>query len=349
MFEVGLSIMAEELTPSARASAASAPAIETSKLTKYYGKARGIIDVDLKVEQGDIYGFIGPNGAGKSTFIRVLLGLIAPTSGAAAILGLDCEKQTKNILAQIGYMPSEAMFYHGMRVKELLRFSARLRKQDCSAEAVLLCERLDLDQNRKVNELSMGNRRKVGIVCALQHRPALYILDEPTSGLDPLIQKEFFNLLLERHEQGATILLSSHVLSEVQRYCRNAAVIREGRIIAAGTVEELSSSAARRVRIQGISELPSLTGIKNLSAHADGIDFLYQGEVRALVAALADRDFVDLFIEEPDIEEVFLHFYEAADGSAAAGSAAAESSADGSAAAGIDTLELSEDGEEVQL
>ncbi|MDR2716315.1 MAG: ABC transporter ATP-binding protein [Coriobacteriaceae bacterium] len=290
---------------------ASSFAIEATKLTKRYGKARGIDDVDLCVEQGDIFGFIGPNGAGKSTFIRTLLGLISPTGGSAHILGLDCARQTKEILGQVGYMPSEAMFYQGMKVGDILALSARLRKQDCVQEAALLCNHLDLDPGRKVEELSMGNRRKVGIVCALQHRPSVYILDEPTSGLDPLVQREFFGLLMARHEQGATILLSSHVLSEVQRYCKHAAIIREGRVIASGTVDELSSGSARRVRIQGLAEPPALAGIRNPAAHAGGVDFFYQGDMRALVAALAKEDFADLIIEEPDIEEVFMHYYEA--------------------------------------
>jgi len=197
-----------------------------------------------------------------------------------------------------------------MKVKEMLKLSGDLRKRDCSSEAELLCAQLGLDMQRRIEELSMGNRKKVGIVCALQHRPALYILDEPTSGLDPLVQKEFFSLLMERNAQGATVLLSSHVLSEVQRYCRNAAIIREGRIIAAGTVEELASNSARRVRIQGMLAIPPLAGIKNPNVTSEGSEFLYQGDMGALVRALAAEKFDDLIIEEPDIEEVFMHFYE---------------------------------------
>lgn len=285
-------------------------AIVTEKLTKYYGKARGIVEVDLNVAQGDIFGFIGPNGAGKSTLIRALLGLISPNSGSAQILGYDHQKEKKNILARVGYMPSEAQFYHGMKVKDVLAFSARLRKKDCSKRASMLCDRLDLDQNRKVEDLSLGNRKKVSIVCALQHEPELYILDEPTSGLDPLIQKKFFDLLMECHEAGATIMLSSHVLSEVQRYCKHAAIIREGRIIAAGTVDELSSSTARRVRIEGSQAVPVEQGVRNVVKHADGVEFLYQGDMHALIHALDQITFTDITIEEPDIEEVFMHFYE---------------------------------------
>lgn len=285
-------------------------AIKTDSLTKSYGKARGIIEVDLAIEQGDIFGFIGPNGAGKSTLIRTLLGLISPSSGKAMVLGHDCVHEKKAILTQVGYMPSEAQFYHGMKVKEVLSFSASLRKKDCSERAASLCERLDLDVNRKINELSLGNRKKVGIVCALQHAPDLYILDEPTSGLDPLIQKEFFSLLTECHQAGATIMLSSHVLSEVQKYCQNAAIIREGRIIASGSVEDLSSTTARRVHIQGVNKIPIQEGVRDLMIDEGSIDFLYQGDMKKLVSALDSLDFSDVTIEEPDIEEVFMHFYE---------------------------------------
>lgn len=286
------------------------PAIKTDSLTKSYGKARGIIEVDLTIAQGGIFGFIGPNGAGKSTLIRTLLGLISPSGGTAQVLGYDCVREKKEILAHVGYMPSEAQFYHGMKVKEVLKLSASLRKKDCSKRASELCDRLSLDGTRKINELSLGNRKKVSIVCALQHDPDLYILDEPTSGLDPLIQKEFFSLLAQRHQEGATIMLSSHVLSEVQKYCQNAAIIREGRIIAAGSVEDLSSTTARRVHIQGISEIPISEGVRDLSVDAESVDFLYQGDMKKLVSVLDSLDFCDVIIEEPDIEEVFMHFYE---------------------------------------
>lgn len=193
-------------------------AIETKHLTKFYGKARGITDVTLSVTEGDFFGFIGPNGAGKSTTIRTLLGLISPTSGSATVLGNNILQNRMEILSQVGYLPSEAMFYNGMRVRDILSFSAKLHKTDCREEAGRLCERLALDTSRRVEELSLGNRKKVGIVCALQHKPKLYILDEPTSGLDPLMQREFYELLTERNREGATVFLSS-------MFCRKSAVI----------------------------------------------------------------------------------------------------------------------------
>ncbi|MEG0375301.1 MAG: ABC transporter ATP-binding protein [Raoultibacter sp.] len=283
--------------------------IETKELTKRYGKARGITDVNLCVPRGDIFGFIGPNGAGKSTCIRTLLGLIKATSGEAYVLGKPCGPSAKELLADVGYMPSEAQFYHGMKVKDIIAFSARLRKKDCAAEAKRLCDRLGLDPKRKIQDLSLGNRKKVSIVCAMQHEPELYIMDEPTSGLDPLVQREFFALLTERKAAGATIMLSSHVLSEVQRYCDHAAIIREGQIIAEGTVEELSASTARKVHVQGVTTVPTLEGVRKAEHNLDGIDFLYQGDMRNLVDWLASTTFSDVTIEEPDIEEVFMHFY----------------------------------------
>lgn len=213
--------------------------IKITNLTKTYGKSRGVVNLSLHVPPGCCFGFIGPNGAGKSTTIRTLLGLITPTGGSAQVLGLDCVKDRTAILARVGYMPSEAMFYPEMRVREIIRLSARLRGKNCGAEAAALCQALELDERKKIRELSLGNRKKVSIVCAMQHRPELYILDEPTSGLDPLMQRAFWAEIERRRQEGATIFLSSHVLYEVQRYCTRAAIIREGRLVVEGTTAEL--------------------------------------------------------------------------------------------------------------
>ena len=285
-------------------------AIQTKGLTKYYGKARGIIELDLTVAEGEFFGFIGPNGAGKSTTIRSLLGLIAPTGGEARILGMDVRKDREKILAQVGYLPSEAVFYSGMRVKDVLKLSADLRKTDCREEAARLCQRLQLDENRKVEELSFGNRKKVAIVCALQHRPKLLILDEPTSGLDPLMQREFFEILQERNREGTTVFLSSHVLSEIQNHCRRAAIIREGRLIACDTVDALSQTNAKRVAIQGSVDLNGLSGVRDKQQTAEGVSFLYSGDMGDLIHALSVGKVRDLTISEPDLEEIFMHYYE---------------------------------------
>ena len=285
-------------------------AIQTKGLTKYYGKARGIIELDLTVAEGEFFGFIGPNGAGKSTTIRSLLGLIAPTGGEARMLGMDVRKDREKILAQVGYLPSEAVFYSGMRVKDVLKLSADLRKTDCREEAARLCQRLQLDENRKVEELSFGNRKKVAIVCALQHRPKLLILDEPTSGLDPLMQREFFEILQERNREGTTVFLSSHVLSEIQNHCRRAAIIREGRLIACDTVDALSQTNAKRVAVQGSVDLNGLSGVRDKQQTAEGVSFLYSGDMGGLIHALSVGKVRDLTISEPDLEEIFMHYYE---------------------------------------
>ena len=285
-------------------------AIQTTNLTKYYGKARGIIDLSLSVEQGEFFGFIGPNGAGKSTTIRTLLGLIAPTSGEARIFEKDIVKDHIPVLEQIGYLPSEAVFYPGMRVKDVLKLSADLRKKDCAEEAKKLCDRLQLDSSRKVDELSFGNRKKVGIVCALQSNPELLILDEPTSGLDPLMQREFFEILKERNRRGTTVFLSSHVLSEIQRNCTRAAIIREGRLIACDSVEQLSQSNAKRISIHGKVDLSGLDGIRDKKEGEESVSFLYTGDINKLLRILSAGQLSDISISEPDLEEIFLHYYE---------------------------------------
>lgn len=283
--------------------------IQTQNLTKFYGQTRGIIDMNLSVESGDIFGFIGPNGAGKSTTIRTLLGLISPTSGNAQIFDKDIVSDHIDILSHIGYMPSEAMFYHGMQVDEVLRMSASLRGKKCQTETSRLCERFGLDTKKKVEELSLGNRKKVSIVCAFMHKPDLYILDEPTSGLDPLMQKAFFELIHERNKQGATIFLSSHVLAEIQHHCKNAAIIREGRLIACDSVEKLTNTKARRITLHGISSLPHLENMKNITCTENSVSFLYDGNIKVLISELNNLPITDMTVTEPELEEIFLHYY----------------------------------------
>ena len=284
-------------------------AVETNKLTKYYGKSRGIVELDLSVKKGEFFGFIGPNGAGKSTTIRTLLGLIKCSSGKGLVLGLDIEKDKEKILDKIGYLPSETTFYAGMRVSDVLKFSAELRKKDCSEEAKILCERLQLDTTKKVDELSFGNKKKLAIVCALQHEPELLILDEPTSGLDPLMQREFFQILQERNAKGTTIFLSSHILAEVQRNCTKAGIIREGRLIACDSVEALSKTNAKRVHVQGGVSIEELKEVRDLRQTENGMTFLYGGDMNQLLQVLAKQQVQDLSISEPDLEEIFMHYY----------------------------------------
>ncbi|MCR4787693.1 MAG: ABC transporter ATP-binding protein [Lachnospiraceae bacterium] len=204
--------------------------IEIRNLTKSYGKNRGVIDVSLDVKEGDIFGFIGPNGAGKSTTIRSMLGFLKFNTGSIKILGMDSVKDHEKILENVGYMPSEAWFYGSMKVTDVIKYAADVRGLDCTGEAEKICERLKVNRDKRIKELSLGNRKKVSIVCAMQHRPKLFIFDEPTSGLDPLVQRSFFELINEYVDAGATCLLSTHVLSEVNKYCRSAAIMREGRL-----------------------------------------------------------------------------------------------------------------------
>lgn len=270
-------------------------AISIQNLTKYYGKYRAVNGLSLQVERGDIFGFLGPNGAGKSTTIRSLLGLISFQEGNAKILGLDVKSNRKEILSSIGYMPSEAMFYPSMKVREVIRFAAKMRNRDCRKEAEMLCQRLLIDGDKKIEELSLGNRKKVSIVCAMQHKPPLFIFDEPTSGLDPLMQAEFFKLIMEYNRQGTTCFLSSHVLSEIKKYCRHAAIIREGKLICTDTVENLTKTSAKRIRM-----------IKDGKEE----DFVYKGDLNRLFAGFAGHNIEDIVIEEPELEEIFMHYYE---------------------------------------
>ena len=291
-------------------------AIETNNLTKYYGKARGVIDLDLKVDEGDIFGFIGPNGSGKSTTIRVLLGMIRPTSGSAFIMGNDAAKNNRKVFGRIGYMPSETQFYERMKVSEVIKLAADLHRKDCTFEAKRLCDRFQLDTKKKIEALSLGNRKKVSIICALQHAPELIILDEPTSGLDPLMQKEFFDVLEEKNKMGTTIFFSSHVLPEIQNHCKNAAIIKDGKLIKVATVDELMKTSAKNITLSGIDGLPLLEhkdfrdNIVNVENISDGIRFLYKGDIRRLIVALQNEKFSDITISEPNLDEIFMHFYQ---------------------------------------
>ena len=284
-------------------------AIEIDNLTKFYGKNRGIEGVSISVKEGDIYGFLGPNGAGKSTTIRCLLGMLHYDEGKIQVLGKDTKEHRVDLLRDIGYMPSEAMFYPSMRVDDVIKFAAKTRGVDCSREAKRLCDLLEVDLLKKISDLSLGNRKKISVVCAMQHMPRLLILDEPTSGLDPLMQEAFFDLILERNKKGSTIFMSSHVLPEVKKYCNNTTIIKEGNIICTDSVAHLTKSGLRRIHIEGVHEL-SLSGMKDVCKGSDYIDFSYTGAMSELIKDLQGKDIRDLRIEEPSLDEVFMHFYQ---------------------------------------
>ena len=288
--------------------------IEIQNLTKQYGKHRGIDNVSFSVKEGEIFGFIGPNGAGKSTTIRTLLALIHPTSGSATIFGKDCIKEAPSIAKDVGYLPSETFFYEGMTVKGLLDYTAKLYQKDCSKRIEELTERLKLDTSRKIRDLSFGNKKKVGIVAGLLHSPKLIILDEPTSGLDPLMQDTFIEILKEENEKGATILFSSHILSEVQKMCDRVAFIKEGKIISLQSIHELRSSTYKSIQLstkEPVSkQVFTLEGISEFKQQEEEISFMYNGNVNNLINSFSTLNITDIFIEEPSLEEIFMHYYQ---------------------------------------
>lgn len=288
--------------------------IEIKNLTKYYGKSRGIIDVSFNVEEGEIFGFIGPNGAGKSTTIRTLLSLIYPTSGSATIFSKDCIEFAPEIAREVGYLPSEVFYYDKMKVIDLLKYAASFYKKDCGKRIKELAEIMDLDLKKRIDDLSFGNKKKVGIVQGLLHEPKLIILDEPTSGLDPLMQQRFFDLLLEENRKGVTILLSSHVLSEVQRLCSRVAIIKDGKIIRLEKISVLKEHNYKNFKIEMKEDIGSdyfeLGGINNLEIRGKKVSFLFKGNINLIMKKLAGVEIANILIEEPSLEEIFIHYYE---------------------------------------
>lgn len=274
-----------------------ATVLEIEHLQKYYKKNIGVKDISLSVKKGEIFGFLGSNGAGKSTTIRCLLGLIKPSGGQMTLFGGRYGSLTES-LHHIGYMPSEAMFYPTMKVKDVIAFAAKVRKKDCSQEAKRLSELLEVPSDKKIEELSLGNRKKVSIVCALQHQPDLIILDEPTSGLDPLMQERFFKLIKEACSKGATCFLSSHVLSEIKNYCDCVAILKNGEIVTVDAIHHLTHSMLRKVSVWKDGKLKT---------------FNYSGSMKDLLKQLDEMNPDDLLIEEPSLESLFLHYYEEKD------------------------------------
>jgi ABC-2 type transport system ATP-binding protein len=287
--------------------------IEVNKLTKYYGKARGIVDVSFSVNEGEIYGFIGPNGAGKSTTIRLFLSLIYPSGGDAKIFGKDCIQYGPEIRQEIGYLPSEVFYYEGMKVLDLLKYSASFYNKDCTKRLFELADIMELDLGRKIDDLSYGNKKKVGIVQGLLHQPKLILLDEPTSGLDPLMQQKFFNLIREENKQGATIFFSSHILGEVQKLCSRVAIIKDGSIIDIQDIKTLQKDKYKKIRVVA-NEMDEkrfeVEGVNNLEKNNGTLSFFYKGDINILMRLISEKEMVDVTIEEPTLEEIFMHYYE---------------------------------------
>ena len=288
--------------------------IELSRLTKRYGRARGIEDLSMEVGRGDVFGFLGPNGAGKTTTIRTLLGLQRPTSGSARIFGLDVVRDSRAIRARLGNLAGDFSADERLTGRELLRFVAALRGMDGLGRADELAERFGADLDRRLGELSRGNRQKVGLIQALFHDPELLVLDEPTSGLDPLMQSEFVSVIAEHRQRGVTVLLSSHDLDEVQHACDRVAIIREGRLVAVEDVEQMRERAYRTVTVRfaepvDARELAAVPGVEGLNSDGEHLRFQVRGDLDPLVKAAARHHVRDLEITRPTLEELFLTYY----------------------------------------
>jgi ABC-2 type transport system ATP-binding protein len=287
--------------------------IEVANLTKYYGKARGIVDVSFNEDEGEIFGFIGPNGAGKSTTIRLLLSLIHPTSGTASVFGKDVVTHGPEIRRDIGYLPSEVYYYEGMKVIDLLKYSASFYDRDCTQRMRELSETMELEMNRRISDLSYGNKKKVGIVQGLLHSPKLLFLDEPTAGLDPLMQRRFFDLVREENARGVTVFFSSHILGEVQRLCTRVGIIREGRIVEISDIRTLQQNNYKKVRVtaEGLNATSfDLPGVTNLQTENGSVHFFFKGDINAVLQKMSGVHVADVIIEEPTLEEIFMHYYE---------------------------------------
>jgi beta-exotoxin I transport system ATP-binding protein len=287
--------------------------IEVKDLTKYYGKSRGIVNVSFNVEEGEIFGFIGPNGAGKSTTIRLLLSLIHPTSGSAKVFDKDVVVHGSEIRRDIGYLPSEVYYYEGMKVIDLLKYSASFYQCDCTQRMHELSELMELEMHRRISDLSYGNKKKVGIVQGLLHSPKLLFLDEPTAGLDPLMQRKFFNLIRKENARGVTVFFSSHILGEVQRLCTRVGIIREGSIAEISDIKTLQQNNYKKVRVEaaGLSATSfDLPGVTNLQAEDSTVHFFFKGDINAVLQKISGLQVNDVSIEEPTLEEIFMHYYE---------------------------------------
>ncbi|WP_111931741.1 MULTISPECIES: ABC transporter ATP-binding protein [Clostridium] len=287
-------------------------AIKITNLTKSYGKSRGIKNVNLEIKEGEIYGFIGPNGAGKSTTIKTLLNFIFPTSGSAKILGKDIVSESKLIKEFTSYVPSEVRYYSDVKVKDILNYAASFFDYYDGQYLNELCNELEVELDKKIEELSLGNKKKVAIVQALLSNPKIVILDEPTNGLDPLIQQKLFNILLKEKSKGKTIFLSSHNLSEIEKFCDRVAVIKEGEIIDILDLNKMNRDLGKRIILKSndinIKEIEKIS--ESFKYIDEEIEFIYKGNINELISVLAKYNLDKLLIEEVKLEEAFLNYYE---------------------------------------
>ncbi|MCI0861776.1 MAG: ABC transporter ATP-binding protein [Chloroflexi bacterium] len=290
-------------------------AIRIEKLTKSYGKERGVIDLDLVVEPGEVFGYLGPNGAGKTTTIRTLLDLIRPTSGRCWIFGLDCQEQPIEVHKRVGYVPGELALYPNLTGEQTVRHFAALRGGVDMAWVRELADRLDFDLKRPAKAYSSGNKRKLGLILALMSRPDLLLLDEASAGLDPLMQQSFYRILAEMQAAGSTIFFSSHNLPEVERVCDRVGIIRDGRLVAVESVSDLKAKSLRRIEIQferpvPVLEFEGLPGVQDVEVQDSRLTFTVLGSIDAIFKAAAQHTVNNIISHEPSLEEVFLTFYE---------------------------------------
>ena len=292
------------------------PAIRTSRLTKDYGFGRGLFDLDLEVAAQQVFGFLGPNGAGKTTTIRCVMGMIRPTSGSAHVFGIDCMRDSVEVKRKVGYLPGDMPQFGGMRGREVVAYLGGMRGGFDRKRVHNLAARLDLDLGRRYREYSSGNRRKLGLVLAFMHSPELLILDEPTSGLDPLIQQEFQSMLHEARDDGATVFLSSHVLSEVEHVCDRVGILRAGRLVKVGGLEELHGIRWRHVEVEFAAgaripeeAIRALSGVSDVESNGTTLTCVVHGTMERFLEVLRSAHVTNLVSHEPSLEEVFLEYY----------------------------------------
>ena len=291
-------------------------AIRTSKLTKDYGAARGLFELDLQVSPQEVFGYLGPNGSGKTTTIRLLMGMIRPTTGSAHVFGLDCVRDSVEVKRKVGYLPGDVPQFGSLRGSEIVAYLGGMRGGVDRRHVRVIAERLDLDLNRRFREYSSGNKQKLAILLAFMHRPELLVLDEPTSGLDPLNQQEFYAMLREARDDGATVFLSSHILSEVEHVCDRVGILRSGRLVKVAQLDELRRIRVHRVEVEFApdAEVPearlrSAPGVESLQVEGSRVTCTIRGSFDGLLDAISDSEVTDLVSTEPSLEEFFLSFF----------------------------------------